>query len=153
MLRESSRVRRRQRGVGLVDALAALLVFSFGLLALAELYMNALIVPIADQQVVAVQNQALSLMSALQGDPSAVPSLSVSAVTSASGLPSWLQGWFAQSAAQLPGLTVTIATGNDAAGNACSATSCGITLTLGWKQGSQTRSQVFNGQVSNFQFN
>jgi Tfp pilus assembly protein PilV len=137
----------RQRGVGLVDALAALLVFSFGLLALAELYMNALIVPVADQQVVAVQNQALGLMSVLQSDPSAVPSLSVSGVSSASGMPSWLQGWFAQSAAQLPGLSVTIATGKDAAGNACSATSCGITLTLGWKQGSQTRSQVFNGQV------
>jgi Tfp pilus assembly protein PilV len=147
MRREPARPARRQRGVGLIDALAALLVFSFGLLALAELYMNALIVPVADQQVVAVQNQALSLMSALQSDPGAVPSLSVSGVSSTSGMPSWLQGWYAQSAAQLPGLTVTIATGADAAGNACSATSCGITLTLGWKQGSQSRSQVFNGQV------
>ena len=147
MRRDLPRTLQRQRGVGLVDALAALLVFSFGLLALAELYMNALVVPVADQQVVAVQNQALSLMTALQGDTPAVPSLSVSSVSSASGMPSWLQGWFAQSAAQLPGLTVTIATGADAAGNACSSTSCGITLTLGWKQGSQTRSQVFNGQV------
>ncbi len=141
------RARRRQRGVGLIDALAAMLVFSFGLLALAELYMNALVVPVGDQQVVALQNQAQSLMSMLQSDPSAVPSLSVSAVNSASGMPSWLQDWFNQSAAQLPGLTVTIATGADAAGNACSSTSCGITLTLAWTQGAQTRSQVFNGQV------
>ena len=147
MRRDAPVLARRQRGVGLIDALAAMLVFSFGLLALAELYMNALVVPVADQQVVAVQNQAQSLMATLQSQPSSVPSLSVSAVSSASSMPGWLQNWFTQSSAQLPGLTVTIATGADAAGNACSSTSCGITLTLGWKQGAQTRSQVFNGQI------
>lgn len=147
MRREPARGQRRQRGVGLIDALVALLVFSFGMLALTSLYVNARVTPLADRQVIMVQTQAASLMAVLQSDPVAVPSLSVSAVTSQSSMPSWLQNWFAQASAQIPGLSVTIATGADAAGNACSSMSCGITVTLGWTQGALTRSQVFNGQI------
>lgn len=137
----------RQRGVGLIDALAAMLVFSFGLLGLAALYVDSASAPFTDQTVVSVQTQADALMSMLATNQPALSGLSVSGVSASSSMPSWLQGWFSQAAAQIPGLSVTIVPGADALGNACSSTSCGITATLSWTQGSSTRSQVFHGQI------
>ena len=135
-----------QRGVGMIDALVAMLVFSLGLLGLAALYQQSAPAPLQNQATTSVQMAAGSLLAQLWANPSALP-VNVTNVTAASSMPTALQGWFAQEQSVLPGLAVTIVSGNDASGNACSSTSCGVTLTLAWKQLGSTRSQVFQGQV------
>jgi type IV pilus assembly protein PilV len=138
-----------QRGIGLIDALVAMVIFSFGLMGLAALYANTAPTPYENQSVMTLQAQADSLMSTLATNPAALSSLSVAGVNTASGMPAWLQDWFTQAQAQLqaPGLNVTITPGPDASGNACSAQSCGITVTLGWTQMGLSRTQVFHGQI------
>ncbi len=138
-----------QRGIGLIDALVAIVIFSFGLMGLAALYASTAPAPYENQSVTTLQAQADSLMATLATNTSALPALNVTSVTSASGMPAWLQGWFTQAQAQLqaPGFNVTITPGPDAIGNACSAQSCGITVTLGWTQLGLPRTQVFHGQI------
>ncbi|MBW4049430.1 MAG: hypothetical protein HIU89_16380 [Proteobacteria bacterium] len=135
-----------QRGVGMIDALVAMLVFSLGLLGLAALYEQSAPAPLQNQATTSVQMAGGSLLAQLWADPSVLP-VNVTNVTTASGMPTSLQGWFAQAQSALPGLSVSIASGNDASGNPCSSTSCGIALTLAWKQLGSTRSQIFQGQV------
>lgn len=138
-----------QRGIGLIDALVAMVIFSFGLMGLAALYANTAPTPYENQSVMTLQVQADSLMSTLATNSAALSNLNVAGVTTASGMPAWLQDWFTQAQAQLqaPGLNVTITPGPDASGNACSAQSCGITVTLGWTQMGLSRTQVFHGQI------
>jgi type IV pilus assembly protein PilV len=146
-MRPDSKPRRSQLGVGLLDALVAMLIFSFGLLGLAALYVRSAPAPFENQTVISIQTQADSLMSALASNPGALSSLNISSVNTAANMPAWLQGWFAQAQAQVPSLTVSITPGPDAMGNACSTQSCGISATLAWQQGNTQRSQVFNGQI------
>ena len=146
-MRPDPTIRRAQLGVGLIDALAALLVFSLGMLGLVSLYGDAVVAPVSDQQVVKAHQQINALMAVLQSQPSQVPSASVSGVTSASGMPSFLQNWFQQTLGELPQLKVTLAVGNDGGGNSCSSNSCGVVVTLQWTQGIATRKKIVHGQI------
>lgn len=139
--------RPAQHGLGLIEVLVAMLVFSFGLMGLAALYVRAAPAPFVNQTVMAVQTAADSLMATLATQPASLASLSVSGVSSPTKLPTWLQGWLTQAHTQVPSLTVSIVPGKDALGNPCSAQSCGITATLSWTQGSAQRSQVFHAQI------
>ncbi len=148
-MRPKSKVLHVQQGIGLIDALVAMVIFSFGLLGLAALYTSASPAPSQNQSVMTLQAQADSLMATLATDPGALSTLSVSGATSASSMPGWLQAWFTQAQAQVqvPNFSVTITPGPDASGNPCSSQSCGITATLGWTQMGTPRSQVFHGQI------
>jgi len=148
-MRPEPKFHRAQRGIGLIDALVAMVIFSFGLMGLAALYASSAPVPYENQSVMTLQAQADSLMTTLATNPGALSALNVTGVTTASNMPGWLQGWFTQAQAQLnaPGFEVTITPGPDASGNACSAQSCGITVTLGWTQMGLSRTQVFHGQI------
>lgn len=138
---------RRQRGIGLIEAMAALMIFSVGLLALAALYIRSAPEPAENGAVMAIQSTASGVFAALQSDPSALP-VDVTAATSGASMPTpALAQWFAAASSGIPGLTATIKSGPDAAGNACSPQSCGITVTLAWSQMGDTRSQEFYGQV------
>ena len=68
-----------------------------------------------------------------------------------------LRDVFSSQYVNLPGASVTIATGNDALGTACntatpSTTICGVTLSLTWTApgGGPARRQVFAFQVGGF---
>ncbi len=138
---------RRQSGIGLMDVLVAMLVFSLGLLGLAALYVRAAPAPLQNMDTMAVQTAADSFMATLATETSSLP-INMSNVTSASSITTTpLQQWFIQTAQNLPGLTVSVVSGNDALGNTCSSQSCGIQLTLGWTQLGSLRTQVFNGQI------
>ena len=142
-----SRAVRRQSGIGLIDVLVAMLVFSLGLLGLAALYVRAAPAPLQNMDAMAVQTAADSFMATLATETSSLP-LNASSVTSSSGMPTTpLQQWFSQTVQNLPGLTVTVVSGNDALGNPCSTLSCGIVLTLGWTQFGSLRTQNFYGQI------
>ena len=138
---------RRQLGASLIEVLVALLIFSFGLLGLAGLYARGAPTPFANQNVINVQTAADSLMAALANNMSGLPSSGVTKVSAPASMPSWLKDWLTQAQAQIPSLAVTIVPGNDASGNNCSSTSCGITATLYWTEGSTQRSQVFHAQI------
>ncbi len=138
--------RDRQRGVGLIDALAALLVFAVGLLGLALLYTRAAPAPIQNAQAASAQLAADSFLATVAASPSVLP-LTLSNVTASSGMPASLQGWFTQSAQSMPLLTVSVVSSADASGNACSSQSCALTLTLQWGPTSAGHIQVFHGQI------
>ncbi|MHB8409461.1 MAG: prepilin-type N-terminal cleavage/methylation domain-containing protein [Acidiferrobacterales bacterium] len=138
---------RREQGVGLIEVLIAMVIFSIGLLALAALYVRAAPQPMQDADAAAIQMAASGAFAALSADPTALP-VNVAQATSASSLPTpGLAQWFASAENGLPGFTASIESGPDASGNACSAQSCGITLTLAWNQMGDTRSQEFYGQI------
>jgi type IV pilus assembly protein PilV len=138
---------RRQLGASLIEVLVALLIFSFGLLGLAGLYARGAPAPYENQNVIGVQVAADSLMAALATDMAGLPNCGVTKVSDPKSMPSWLQDWLTQAQAQIPSLAVTIVPGADASGNSCSSTSCGITATLYWTDGSSQRSQVFHAQI------
>lgn len=146
-MRPDRRIPHRQFGASLIEVLVALLIFSFGLLGLAGLYARGAPTPFENQNVIGVQMAADSLMAALASNTPGLPSCAVTKVNTAAGMPTWLQGWLAQAQAQIPSLAVTIVPGNDASGNNCSSTSCGITATLYWTDGATQRSQVFHAQI------
>ena len=138
---------RREAGVGLIEVLVAMLIFSIGLLALAAIYVRTAPAPLQDSDVMAVQAAADGCMSALAVNPSALP-VNVTAATNASSFPTpALAQWFTAASPGLPGFTVSIHSTPDAVGNPCSSTSCGITLTISWTQMGDQRSQVFYDQV------
>lgn len=146
MHRDRPFARKRQRGIGMIDVLVAIVVFALGMSALAALYIRESPAPYQNSNVLQAQASANALFSILMAHSAMLP-VQVTAVNAVGNMPSALQPWFAQTAAQFPGLTVSIASGPDAMGNACSTTSCGITATLDWTQLGQTRSQVFSGQI------
>lgn len=146
-MRPDRRPSRRLLGASLIEVLVALLIFSFGLLGLAGLYARGAPTPYANQNVINVQMAADSLMAALASNMPGLPSSGVTKISVPASMPSWLQDWLTQAQAQIPSLAVTIVPGNDASGNSCSSTSCGITATLYWNDGSTQRSQVFHAQI------
>ena len=143
-----------QHGVGLIEALVAMLVLSFGLLGLAALYVRSAPAPYQNQSTTSAQSVADSFMSTLASDPNALP-MAVASATSASAMPdAATQGWFAQSALSLPGLSVTVVSGPVAAAGPssgasapCSPQACSVNLTLSWTQLAAQRTQVFHGQI------
>ncbi|OIQ90646.1 hypothetical protein GALL_274380 [mine drainage metagenome] len=139
--------RLRQRGFGLLEVLIALLIFSLGMLGVSALYARTAPQPYTNGTVSGVQMAADALFAILGANPSVLP-VTVSSAAQASSMPTTsLSGWYSQYAQLIPGLTVSIAAQNNANGTACSTSSCGVQLTLGWTQGSTKRSQVFHGQI------
>ncbi len=136
----------KQRGFGLIDALVAVVIFGFGMAILAALYVRMAPQPYQNGNVSQVQMGANGLFAALNANPSALP-VNVSGAQAASQMPSALQPWFTQTASTLPGLVVSITSGPNALGAACTPQSCGVTVQLSWTQLGTTRSQTFYGQV------
>ncbi len=138
---------RRQLGFGLLEVLIALMIFSLGMLGLSALYARTAPQPYTNSTVGNVQMAADALFAILGANPSVLP-VSASSAAMASAMPTAsLMDWFSQYASLLPGLTVSIVAQNNADGTACSSSSCGLQVTIGWTQGSTQRSQVFYGQV------
>jgi Tfp pilus assembly protein PilV len=137
-----------QRGFGLIDAMVAVVIFGFGMAALAALYVRMAPQPLQNTNVVQVQMAANSLIGALTSDTDVLP-LSESNVTSADALPASLQGWFSQQAALLPGFTlVSLTSSNGPTGRPCSpAGGCVIDFTLAWTQMGTVRQQAFHTQI------
>lgn len=136
----------REQGFGLIEAMVAVVIFAFGMAALASLYVKVAPQPYQNRAVTQIQDAANSLIGALTANPSVLP-VNVANVNTASGMPTALQPWFAQTAADLPGFSVTITSGVNAAGQACSVNSCGVTFNLSWTQMGATRTQTFYSQI------
>lgn len=138
--------RARQRGLGLIDAMIAVVIFALGVLGVATLYLNAAPSPYQNAAVAQAELTAQSFMTTAYDHASSLP-ISVSNATSSGSMPAGFQGWFSQAQSQLPGLSVTVTSGTTASGAACSPTACGLTLRLSWKQMGSTRTQTFYGQI------
>ena len=138
--------RDSQRGLGMVEALIAMAIFALGMAALAAIYVRESPVALQNQSASAVQTIAESFYSTLTVDPSMLP-LNLTGASAASQFPSALQDWFTQAAQELPGLSVSVGSVDDAEGNPCSSLSCGVQLSLSWQQLGERRTQVFHGQV------
>ena len=137
----------RQRGVGLIDALIAMVILGLGIIGLLRLYVDAVPVPSENNAQAQAQMAAYSFMALAYENTSKLP-VNVSNASSASALPSVFQSWFNTYSASIPKMSVTVVSGADALGNACSPTAtCGLTLTISWAQLGQTRSETFYGQV------
>ncbi len=140
-------MRHRQAGIGMIEALIALVIFSVGLLGIAAVYVQTAPAPAQNMDADSVQMAADAFMSVLFTDSTALP-VNISNASSASAMPDApLQNWFSQFQQVIPGLSVSVSSGPDGSNNACSSQSCAITLTLSWSQMGSTRSQVFHGQV------
>lgn len=142
----SKHTQRTQRGLGMIDVLVAMVVFALGMSGLAYAYLRVAPAPLQNASAAQTQMASMALFAQVSAQPWILP-VNVQGVSTASGLPTALQPWFSQEAALLPGLTVSIASGPDASGNACSSKSCGLTVTLAWTQLGMQRAQVFYGQV------
>lgn len=136
----------KQQGFGIIDAMVAVVIFGFGMAGLAALYVRMAPEPYQNMAVIQAQGAANSLIGVLTSNPSILP-VTVTNVTTASGLPSALQPWFTQSSSNLPGFSVSITSGPNAAGNACSSSSCGVIFSLSWTQMGATRQQTFSTQI------
>ena len=138
---------RTQKGFGLIDAMVAVVIFGFGMAALAALYVRMAPQPYQNLAVAQVQMAANSLIGDLTANTSLLP-LNTAGISQSSGMPSGLQGWFTQASQGLPGFTViSITSGPTASGQTCSATACGVTFTLSWTQMGVTRTQTFTAQI------
>lgn len=156
--------RARQRGMTLISVLVSLLVFAFGLLSLAGLYARLLSAQTGNEMTTSTQVFGNRFWALLQAQPAMLGAIGSSAtytsanVTSAPAvLQPLLRDVFSSQYVNLPGASVTIATGNDALGTACntatpSTTICGVTLSLTWTApgGGPARRQVFAFQVGGF---
>ena len=148
----------------LITVLVALLIFAFSLLALAGLYTRLVSAQLGNELTTSTQTIGNRFWALLQAQPAMLGAIGSSAtytsanVTSAPAvLQPLLRDVFSSQYVNLPGASVTIATGNDALGTACntatpSTTICGVTLSLTWTApgGGPARRQVFAFQVGGF---
>lgn len=152
---------RNQRGMTLISVLAALLIFVFGLLALAGLYSRLMAAQTGNEMVTSTQTFGNRFWALLQADPALLQSLlgtsspitykASTLSTAPAGLKPLLTDIFSNSPVNLPNSTVIIALGQDATGNTCIATLCGVTMTIQWTPpGGTARQQVFTYQVGGF---
>lgn len=157
----------RQRGMTLISVLVSLLIFAFGLLALAGLYGRLMSAQTGNELTTSTQAFGNRFWALLQAHPDLVQALrgggtSVSYAqatidTAPAGLQPLLRDVFTSPYVSLPGSSVTIAMGNDALGRACNATTpantvCGVTLRIDWPMpsGGTPRSQSYAFQVGGF---
>ena len=131
---------KTQKGFTLIEALVSLVILTFGLLALAKVYLHTVPVIQQNKEVSQATAAAWSYWD-LEQLNTAVPASFTA--TSASAAPAYLQPWMRQYASLLPGLTVTLATSNDSLGQACSLASCGLKLTLSWTDYGAHRAQTY----------
>ncbi len=157
--------RRRERGFTLVNVMAAILLFCFGMLALGMAYSRFTAAASQNQTLVQLAPLSNAFSGLVQANPAVVTGMAGTySAANLGSAPAPLQGWLTVVLAPtstptvLPDGAVTIATGNDAAsGSTCSAPSasdggCSVTLTFSWSQSSTsassgasrvTRSQTF----------
>ena len=132
----------RQVGMGMISVLIALIILSFGILGLASMYAKTVPMPAQDRMAQRAAAAGQAFWAVLQANPQAVPGMNFISLAAA---PSVLSSWVQQVQLSLPpSVNATAKTGNDALGNACSPTSCGVTLTITWNQLGGARKQVFN---------
>ena len=130
----------RQAGMGMISVLIALIILSFGILGLASMYAKTVPMPLQDRMAQRAAAAGQAFWATLQADPQAWNSAAFSNLSSA---PSALTSWATQLQNSIPGVNATAVVRNDALGNACSANSCGVKLTITWNQFGGIRQQVF----------
>lgn len=150
------------RGFALINALIAALIFALALLGLAGLYTRFTITQTQNQNLIQLAPWSNSFWGIAQANPNIWTSMSKTYNSAnITDAPAILQPWLSQllntttSPAALPGATVVITTGPDAAtGSACSSDGCSVQITVSWSQNGNTtnggnamsRSQTFNYQ-------
>ena len=166
-LHPSSRQTRRrsqplsQHGMTLISVLAALLIFSFGLLGVAQLYSTLTQNHTANEQVTAVQMFGDRFWATLQAQPALLAELQSSAASPSvrysdgnlddapQALRPALHGLF-DGRNMLPDAVVSIALEDDVRGAACAATTCGVFIAVKWSGPRGTRTQTFFFQVGGY---
>lgn len=131
---------KAQKGFTLIEALVSLVILTFGLLGLAKVYLKTVPVIQQNKEVSQATAAAWSYWDLEQLNASAPASFTATSPTAA---PAYLQSWMTQYASLLPGLKVTLATSDDSLGQPCSASSCGLKLTLSWTDYGAQRAQIY----------
>jgi Tfp pilus assembly protein PilV len=159
---------RRARGFTLVSVLVALVVSGLGVLAIVRLVTTATAASTQNQAIGQITSLGNSFWGVVQANPSLITTsafngtyTSANYTSAPTALQSWLSDALVGSTTQpgirppLPtGTSITIATGVDPNGNACSLTNgCTVTLTFQWTQAAaQGTSASTRSQVLYFQF-
>ena len=146
--------------MSLISVLVAIVVFGLGMLGIADIYSRAVPASTANQYVTdttAFGNQFWALLQAQPGIISSIGLTTSKSYTAAtlSSAPAALQPWLSNvlksSATALPNATVKIDTHVGADGNTCTASLCGVTLTITWNPSNtdskQLRTQTFRYQA------
>ena len=153
-------MKNNQAGFTLISVMIAMLIFFFGLLGLAGLYARTVPAVTQNQNIEVIASQGNGFWGIVQANPLILAALSANPTyTSANygAAPVALQNWLQlillpNSYAYLPNGSVQITTGNDPQGNACSTTSCSVTLSIKWdvigntQNASAQRTQTFSYQ-------
>ncbi|MBV8123904.1 MAG: hypothetical protein JO370_07450, partial [Paucibacter sp.] len=144
--RASSGAHRRQSGFILIEALIAVAMFIFGLLAISKVYGILVPAQTSSEYTSSVAGYGNQFWGLIQANPAALNTIGAGNTvtytsTSVGSAPATLQPWlnniFTGQLVSLSNASVTITLGADSAGTACvlvpvNAMLCGVTLTITW---------------------
>ncbi len=143
----------RECGMTLVEVLAAILIFTFGLLSVAKLYASLMSAHISNEQITAVQTYGNRFWAVLQASPDALgcsttaQSLSFETAAQVSGAPPGLQSLLNEIMAEksplgAPSVSIVLSALGSQEGE------CEATVNVAWtSQSGGARSQTFTFQV------
>lgn len=129
---------RASRGFTLLEVLISLLVFSAGLLVLADALLKTTPALVQHERVIQAQTVAQSYWALAQTQP--LPPTPFD--TSTGAPPAAYTPWFRAATAVLPGL-VAVVTTPSAQGVSCTATACTLDMTLSWQSSGLNRKQSY----------
>ena len=130
---------RREQGFLLLSVLTAALIFGLGLLGIAYAYAAFTSAATQNQNLMQMAPASNGFWGVVQANPAILPTMAgtYTGTTGISTAPAALQPWLTNVTSGLPGASIVIATGPDAAGknSGCDSSSgCSVTLTLNWTQ-------------------
>ena len=154
--------RAHLQGFSLLNTLVAVMIFAFGMLALAGVYGRLIAVTTQNQNFGQLSAWANSFWGLVQANPATLTALNTASPatytastvsTAPTALQPLLQSILVTPKTSLPSGTVTVTTGADAAtGVACTQAACSVAVLYQWNQSNSGTASVLRSQSFNYQF-